>query len=217
MEKKQAVQRWKDNEFTLSIAFVLAKLIAKGEITTAVDLRGITIGNEGPIKDLWYANLAGCVLSGIDFRYSRFEGSFKDAAIDRCRFDESLFEACGMLSARFVNCRFDKSVFRLISMDDGYFEDCSFNAAKFTGKTMMEYGARRAKFVGCDFSQASFSRLEYRACQFVDCDFSGAKFDKSVFASVKFFGTAPAADQFHACDFSRIFLNDEEIAGFATR
>jgi hypothetical protein len=39
-------------------------------------LRGLSVGVEGPVKDLWTANFQGTHLTELDFSYSNFACSF---------------------------------------------------------------------------------------------------------------------------------------------
>jgi uncharacterized protein YjbI with pentapeptide repeats len=213
VSKKELIARWEhDVDFRKSVDFALDKILSKSELRGEVDLRGITIGNEGPVKELWNANLAGCKFTQVDFSCSILEGSFKNAVFEGVNFSEAEFEQCILHSASFATCSFSRAKIKTTTMDDAYFLRCDFSSAELRGKGIaLGYGARRAKFIECDFTNAKLLRLEYRACLFERCTFEGATFAKCVLSGVKFEGQAPSARQFESCEVRRTFLNGTEL------
>ena len=211
MKKSDLKKRWESPAFLKSKQIAIEKLLSKSELKSELDMRGIILGNEGPVRSFWYADLADCSLANIDFSYGIFEGNWQDAVIESCKFAEAKIEACRMFSAKVTDSCFMKTKFKDVSMDDGVFTRCDFGNAIFRGKLMMGYGGRRAKFIECNFEGTAFSNIEFRACQFVNCIFSDAKWDKCVFGGVKYFGNAPNVNQFSNCDVQRSLFNGEEF------
>lgn len=201
LTKKLARNRWGDSAFQGEAKDRLAGLLRVPILLSGTDLAGISIGVEGPIRDLWNLNLYQARISNSDMRFAEIACSMNESTLDYVQLAESHLDRCLFKRATIRNCDFSGA--RLIAnLDDSVCEQCKFRHTLFSaGKTGSEYGGRRVRFIGCDFAGATFRRVEFRASQFIDCDFRDAKFIECDLRGVKVHGGfLPRPEQFEAMD-----------------
>ena len=105
---------------------------------------------EHAASDLYIEN---CLLSGVDFRHSNFEG----LQAKECEFINCEFEDASFVDSVFENCNFyckDKS------------RGCDFSRATLKGGT----------FRNCNLSNTNFERADMFQCELHDCLAQGANF-----------------------------------------
>lgn len=168
----------------------------KGAEMKDIDLSGIIIATNSPIKQLQNAHLYQSKLNDINMSHSLIS-CFADVSLwDSVDFSETKFDRCTMCKSNITKCNFNKSKL-VVNADDTIFSDCNFTRAKIgIGTYGYEYGGRRTKFYNCDFTGAEFKNVEFRASKFFNCNFTDAKFINCDFRGVKFEGNSPLREQF---------------------
>ncbi len=190
-------ERWKSRSFLDRIMpFISAELTRGSVVFNNLDLAGITIGQEGPVKDFWNVNLYRATLVDVNLRHALLAGSMSEARFTQVCLAQATLDACSLRNAVIRNCDFSDAKL-LLNADDAVFEHCEFTGAAFKSRRGNEFGGRRVRFTQCDFSNATFHRAEFRASIFVDCNFTGVKFAGCDFRGVKIEGSTRAfVDQF---------------------
>jgi len=202
--EKEIVDRWKSSEYVDSVKKYISEIINERKNTTACDLRGIKIGIEGPLKDLWNANLDSVNIFDVDFSYSTIAGSLAEGLFKNVNFSAAFIDRGVLFKAHFNNCNFTKAKL-IVKMDDAVCENCDFTDSEFKGgKSSREYGGRRVKFLNCNFSGTGFKGVEFRATKFINCNFSGTAFENSDFRGAKFEEIIPSENQFKKCEMPKL-------------
>lgn len=193
---KKIKEKWSNKLFLEEVNNVLKLLMQKGAEIKDIDLSGIIIATNSPIKQLQNAHLYQSKLSNVNMSHSLIS-CFTDVSIwDSVDFSETKFDRCTMCKSNITKCNFNKSKF-VVNSDDTIFSDCNFTRAKIgIGTYGYEYGGRRTKFYNCDFTGAEFKNVEFRASKFFNCNFTDAKFISCDFRGVKFEGNSPLREQF---------------------
>ncbi len=209
MKVKELRQRWDDPAFVESVMPTLRRIFQQREFNGPADLGGITVGLDGPVEWLQSQDFTRSSLSGLDFSYGRFSGSFAEAKLSQVRFYRAHFDRGYMRKASIHGCDFE-SASGSFGWDDAVVEDTSFRKTKFRGG-MWEFGGRRALFRNCDFSDVRFPKVQFLASTFERCDFDGATFVGSDLRGVKFIDRMPDAEQFFDCRLESIYWNGEPV------
>lgn len=193
---KKIKEKWSNKLFLEEVNNVLKLLMQKGAEIKDIDLSGIIIATNSPIKQLQNAHLYQSKLSNVNMSHSLISCSTDVSIWDSVDFSETKFDRCTMCKSNITKCNFNKSKF-VVNSDDTIFSDCNFTRAKIgIGTYGYEYGGRRTKFYNCDFTGAEFKNVEFRASKFFNCNFTDAKFISCDFRGVKFEGNSPLREQF---------------------
>lgn len=201
MAQDQLRERWKSQPYQDQILPLISSELTRGLVVlNDLDLAGITIGQEGPVKEFWNINLYRACLVDVDLRYASLAGSISEARLTRVCLAQATLDACTLIRAMVTQCDFSGAKLLLIA-DDAVFENCDFTGAAFKSRRSNEFGGRRVRFSECNFTDAKFHRAEFRASRFVDCNFTNTKFVGCDFRGVKVEGSTTAfIDQFENMD-----------------
>ncbi len=195
------IDRWRNPEFLAKNRCHLEEVFRGRNFSRAVDLRGLTVGIEGPVELAVGSHFQESIISNVDFSYSKFSCSFWGGIFHNIDYSKSMFDTCSMASAKFTHCRFLEARFFSPEFDESIFRECSFTSIRCSGRLLLGYGGRNAIFEGCDFAGAKMSMLEFRGCEFTNCVFEGAEFERCFVFGNKFVGKAPSEKQFDRCEF----------------
>ncbi|MFT3843723.1 MAG: pentapeptide repeat-containing protein [Lacibacter sp.] len=110
-----------------------------------------------------------------------------------CKFDNSSFTSCNLISPNFYDCNFSPwSIF------SGSITNAIFNYIGAGGVIFKSSNLNGSKFYGW-FQSADFSSCDLRNCEFYKCNLVGANFDNSdlrasTFKEVQFEGDDPMSN-----------------------
>lgn len=201
LSKKDAKKRWSDPAFQANAAPLVSRLVS-GTITLSdADIAGISIGMEGPVKELWDISLYQAKLHDVDMSYADLACSLNEAQLRQVRLAGAELDRCSMEKAQVTECDFSNAKL-IVNLDDSFFEGCKFIGTPFSGgRAGVEYGGRRVRFTRCDFSDALFMRVEFRATHFIDCTFDRTQFTQCDLRGAKVEGgVPPLTSQFDKMD-----------------
>lgn len=189
-------EKWSNKLFLEEVNCVLKLLMQKGAEIKDINLSGIIIATNSPIKQLQNAHLYQSKLNDVNMSHSHIS-CFADVSLWNCvDFSETIFDRCTMCKSNITKCNFKKSKL-VVNADDSIFSDCNFTRAKIgIGTYGHEYGGRRTKFYNCDFTGAEFKNVEFRASIFCNCDFTGTRFISCDLRGAKFEGNEPTIEQY---------------------
>jgi uncharacterized protein YjbI with pentapeptide repeats len=202
--------RWLSEEFRSQHMKALEEVFIQLKTEKPYDLRGLSVGVEGPLKTLWNANLHRAEIAKVDFGYSIFSCSFSNGRFTGVKFDSVFFDACTIYEAKFEGCRFVNAKM-IVNLDDSVFDRCDFSLVQFKGRRSLEYGGRRVTFANSTFSSANFQGIEIRASKFINCSFEGCIFNRCDLRGVKFEGNAPTIGQFKDSNLRGATINRQAI------
>ena len=193
--------RWENPEFVASVRTHLGRLFGEGELTGPADLRGISVGVDGPVRFVSAADLQRVSLADADMSCSTFSCSFLGSQLTSVTFAGSKFDTCRMGRARFVGCDFRGALILRPWLEDAAFRDCTFVDARLRGRVgiLLSECGRRVRFERCDFSGALLRGLKIAGADFVDCRFEGTRIEWCFVFNWRFHGQAPKAEQFTDC------------------
>ena len=193
---KKIKGKWSDGVFLTEVNDTLKLLTQKGTELKGIDLSGIIISSNSPIKQLQNAHLYLSKLNDVNMSHS-FISCFADiSSWNHVDFSNTKFDRCTMCKSTVTGCIFIKSKL-VINADDAIFCDCNFTDAKIgIGTFGYEYGGRRTKFINCDFTGAIFKHVEFRASKFTNCIFTGARFISCDLRGIQFEGNEPTIEQY---------------------
>jgi uncharacterized protein YjbI with pentapeptide repeats len=201
LSKKDAKKRWSDPAFQANAAALVSRMVSAPIALSDVDIAGISIGVEGPVKKLWHINLHQAKLHNVDMSYSDLRGSLNETELRHVRLVGAKLDRCLLKKAKVTECDFSNAKL-IVNLDDAVFEGCRFIGTAFSAtKSLAEFGGRRVRFTRCDFSDAVFKRVEFRATHFIDCTFDRTQFIQCDLRGAKVEGgVAPLASQFDKMD-----------------
>lgn len=199
MARNELRERWKSQPYLDQILPLISSELTRGSaVFSDLDLAGITIGQDGPVRELWNVNFYRACLVDVDLRYASLSGSISEARLTRVSLAHATLDSCGFRHAVVSQCDFSGTKL-LLHTDDAVFENCDFAGAAFTSRRSNEFGGRRVRFVGCNFTGATFHRAVFRASRFINCDLTNAKFFGCDLRGVKAEGSTTAfIEQFQA-------------------
>jgi uncharacterized protein YjbI with pentapeptide repeats len=204
-------ERWADKEFVASIQPQLIRVFENKANVDALDVSGITVGLEGPLRYLWDRNFAKAYLDNVDFSFGHISASFLECRLDKVDFARTVFDTCYLKKAKFIDCIFDRSTLN-ITGDDAIFIHCTFRYAKLSGREPYSgSGGVRMTFSDCLFAETVFRNQILRASKFSNCDFTGARFERCDMRGVKFMSTHPHLSQLSDCETSGIKLDGKPL------
>ena len=180
-------------------------LKAGGEGTGRIDLEGKYLAR----ANFHGINFTKARFARCDWSDSNISGTFAEAEITECiwnnsllhgvHFDRALIENCNFVDvylgiAHFIEakikggnwsrCDLDKSTWTDAVVKDACFERVNFSEARFYGN----------HFINCDLRNANFESATLRGAVFENCDFRGAYLCDFVFEKVTFINCG-----FHGC------------------
>ncbi|HYH08909.1 MAG TPA: pentapeptide repeat-containing protein [Thermoanaerobaculia bacterium] len=197
MTPKELQSRWKNSDFVEGQKTVLQAL-SSADSLTGLDLRGIVIGREHPLK-LYKVHFVRRTVRDVDFSAGEFGSSLAESVLESSTFDQAKFLTCSLGRARISDCTFNDALFESCDLTSMAVQNSRFVGAVFRERPSMGVQLMRSRFTGCDFSNAVFRGAELRAAKFFDCKFEGARFEKCDLRATKFEGGAPAESQLVRC------------------
>jgi uncharacterized protein YjbI with pentapeptide repeats len=168
----------------------LDMLLGSRKLVGPVDLTGIIIGEQGPVSDLWSANLYMADVEGCNLSYSLISGSMSEARFTNVMFFHAEFKQALMHRTVFEVCNFENAKF-LASANDAQFIKCHMVGCAFKGRGIQEWGGRRTIFQDCDLRRSAFKGCEFRSSKFINCLFDQSVFDGCDLRGAKFEGSTP--------------------------
>ena len=144
LSKKDAKKRWSDPAFQANAAALVSRMVSGPIALSDVDIAGISIGVEGPVKELWNINLHRAKLQDVDMSYADLGGSLNETELRHVRLVGAELNRCGLQRAQVTECDFSDAKL-IVKLDDTVFEGCKFIGTAFSAtKSLAEYGGRRA-------------------------------------------------------------------------
>jgi len=212
MSKKSLSKRWEDPNFVAGIEPQLRTFFDSNSWTEKIDLGGISVGLDGPVKYLWDQHFIGKKISNVDLSSGRFSCGFGHSQLSNLNIGNAFFDNCQMHKSVITGCVFDNTDVRGISCDDSVFQKCSFRSAKLrSGIPLGGWGGKRVRFEDCDFTNATFRSVLFRASVFQGCVFENTHFHNCDMRGAKFFGGIPDLNEFSACETKGLSFDGREV------
>ena len=211
MKKKDFIKRWTDAVFVSENKRNVDQAFASGVPLQGLDLRGITVGKEGPLQ-LHFVSLNEKKIIETDFSYSTLVCSFHSSKLSNTIFNECLLEDASFDSATLIKCSFEKAKLTACSFDDAVVKDCIFIGAKLQDRRSIAFSGLRSTFEECKFDGANLKNVEFRATKIINSSFEGTTFKNCDFRGVRFIGTAPNVEQLKNCELTGVTLDGEALS-----
>lgn len=212
MSKQLLSKRWEDPNFVAAIEPRLKIFFGSDSWTENLDLGGITVGLEGPVKYLWDQSFMRKKISNVDLSSGRFSAGFNLSQLSDLTFKNAFFDNCAMDKSVITNCIFDNADVRGISCDDSVFQKCSFRSTKIrSGIPLGGWGGKRVRFEDCDFTDTTFRSVLFRASVFQGCVFENTHFHNCDMRGAKFFEGVPDLNKFSACETKGLSFDGREV------
>lgn len=208
MKKKDFIKRWTDSVFIAENQVNIDNAFASKKPLHGIDLRGITVGEEGPLQ-LHFVSLNEKDIKKTDFSYSMLVCSFHSSKISNTLFNECTIEDASFNNAVLDKCSFAQAKMLACSFDDATVKGCVFTGAKLQDRRSLAFSGIRSTFEECKFDGANLKNVEFRATKIIHSSFAGTTFKNCDFRGVKFIGTAPSLEQLKNCELNGVTLNGE--------